>query len=134
MSDTAFEELAMPLFDSLYRYARCLADDRAEAEDLVQETYLKGLRGFASFAPGTNFRAWMYRILRNTFVTSRIGLKVQVSIDDETERFEKMPVESTPESLLLARRDVERLRGAIESLPLPFREVLLLVDVEEMSY
>ena len=65
----------MPLFDSLYRYARCLAEDRGEAEDLVQETYLKGLRGFASFRTGTNFRAWMFRILRNTFLTSRSGLR-----------------------------------------------------------
>src|SRR5438874_6718057 len=113
MAAPTFEELAMPLFDSLYNYARWLAREPAEAEDLVQETYLKGLRGFASFAPGTNFRAWMYRILRNTFLTSRSGLKAQisihVSIDDEPERFEQLPVESNPESLLLARRDVERL-------------------------
>ena len=83
-----FEELALPLLSPLYTYARWLTHDAHEAEDLVQETYLKGLRGFASFAPGTNFRAWMYRILRNTFLTSRSGLKVQVSIDDEPERFE----------------------------------------------
>src|SRR5204862_1671915 len=124
----------MPLLAPLYNFAHWLADNREEAEDLVQETYVKALKGFASFAPGTNFRAWMYRILRNTFLTSRSGLKVQISIDDEPERFEQLPVETNPESLLLARRDVERLRGAIESLPLPFREVLLLVDVEEMSY
>src|SRR5881392_1649650 len=82
---TTFESLAMPLFDSLYRYARCLANDRAEAEDLVQETYLKGLRGFLSFTPGTNFRAWMFRILRNTFLTSRSGLRAvpPLSIEDE---------------------------------------------------
>ncbi len=129
-----FEELALPLRSTLYTYARWLTSDAHEAEDLVQETFLKGLRGFGSFAPGTNFRAWMYRILRNTFLTSRTGLKVQVSIDDEPERFEQLPVESTPESLLFARRNAERLRAAIESLPLPFREVLLLVDVEEMSY
>src|SRR5438067_13498150 len=131
----AFEELAMPLFDQLYNFAHWLTQERTEAEDLVQETYVKALRGLASFQPGTNFRAWMYRILRNTFLTSRTGLKAQVSIhvsiDDEPERFEQLPVETNPESLLLARRDVERLRGAIESLPLPFREVLLLVDVEE---
>jgi len=129
-----FEELALPLLSPLYTYARWLTSDAHEAEDLVQETYLKGLRGFGSFAPGTNFRAWMYRILRNTFLTSRSGLKAQMSIDDEPERFERLSVETTPESLLFARRDLERLRAAIESLPLPFREVLLLVDVEEMSY
>src|SRR5580704_19713957 len=66
-----FEELAMPLFDSLYNFARWIARDSDDAEDLVQETYLKALRGFASFQPGTNFRAWIFRILRNTFLSSR---------------------------------------------------------------
>src|SRR5207248_6089137 len=106
---SAFEELALPLFEALYDYARWLTRDPAEAEDLVQETYLKGWRGFGSFAPGTNFRAWMYRILRNTFLTSRSGLKAQMSIDEEPERFERLAVETTPESLLFARRDLERL-------------------------
>ena len=129
-----FEELAVPLLSPLYTYARWLTSDAHEAEDLVQETYLKGLRGFKSFTQGTNFRAWMYRILRNTFLTSRSGLKAQTSIDDDPDRFEKLPVEGTPESLLFARYDVERLRAAIDALPLPFREALLLVDIEEMPY
>src|SRR5947208_11324825 len=134
---TTFEELAMPLFDSLYRYARCLADERAEAEDLVQETYLKGLRGFLSFTPGTNFRAWMFRILRNTFLTSRSGLRAvpSLSLDDEEEGAEQHAVDPlTPETKLLQRENRESLRRAIQRLPLPFREVLLLSDVEEMSY
>ena len=131
---STFEDLALPLFDQLYNFAHWLTQERSEAEDLVQETYVKALRGFSSFQPGTNFRAWMYRILRNTFLTSRSGLKAQMSIDEEPERFERLAVETTPESLLFARRDLERLRATIESLPLPFREVLLLVDVEEMSY
>jgi RNA polymerase sigma-70 factor, ECF subfamily len=52
-----FEELAIPLFDQLYNFAHWLTQDRAEADDLVQETYMKALRGFSSFQPGTNFRA-----------------------------------------------------------------------------
>src|ERR1700687_758741 len=76
-----FEELAMPLFDSLYNFAHWLTQNRDEAEDLVQETYAKALKGFSSFQPGTNFRAWIYRILRNTFLTSRTGLKSHVSLD-----------------------------------------------------
>src|SRR6266496_6600737 len=64
----AFEELAMPLFDSLYNFAHWLTQNREEAEDLVQETYAKALKGFGSFQPGTNFRAWIFRILRNTFL------------------------------------------------------------------
>ena len=61
----SFEELAMPLFDQLYNFARWLTRNTEEAEDLVQETYVKALKGFSSFQLGTNFRAWMYRILRN---------------------------------------------------------------------
>jgi DNA-directed RNA polymerase specialized sigma24 family protein len=80
-----FEELATPLFGQLYDYAHWLTRDGSEAEDLVQETYLKAFRGFGSFSAGTNFRAWIYRILRNTFLTSRTGLRAapQISIDDD---------------------------------------------------
>src|ERR1017187_4445886 len=76
----SFEELAMPLFDQLYNFAHWLTQDREEAEDLVQETYAKALRGFSSFQLGTNFRAWMYRILRNTFLTSRTGLRATATV------------------------------------------------------
>src|ERR1700722_13571791 len=69
-SDT-FEQLALPLFPSLYNHAFWLTRDQAEAEDLVQETFSKALRAFDSFQSGTNFTAWAFRILRNTFLTSR---------------------------------------------------------------
>src|SRR5882762_1558006 len=80
-----FEELAMPLFDQLYNFAHWLTQDRSEAEDLVQETYAKALRGFSSFQPGTNFRAWIYRILRNTFLTSHTGLKSAATVPLDSE-------------------------------------------------
>src|SRR5271155_6056429 len=97
----SFEELAMPLFDQLYNFAHWLTQNREEAEDLVQETYTKALRGFSSFQLGTNFRAWMYRILRNSFLSSRTGLKTMVAIDGEAEE-NLLPAESTtPESLLI---------------------------------
>src|SRR5512142_3303038 len=81
----SFEEMAMPLFPRLYNFAHWLTQNREEAEDLVQETFMKALKGFASFEPGTNFRAWMYRILRNTFLTSGTGLRAAktVSVDDD---------------------------------------------------
>ena len=75
-----FEALAMPLFAQLYNFAHWLTQDREEAEDLVQETYAKALKGFSSFQSGTNFRAWMYRILRNTFLTSRTGLRLAATV------------------------------------------------------
>jgi RNA polymerase sigma-70 factor (ECF subfamily) len=130
----AFEELAMPLFDQLYNFARWLAQDTAEAEDLVQETYAKALRGFSSFQPGTNFRAWMYRILRNSFLSSRTGLKTMVTIDGEADE-NLLPTENTtPESILIEHANREMVQQALADLPVPFREILLLCEVEEMSY
>jgi RNA polymerase sigma-70 factor (ECF subfamily) len=76
----SFERLAMPLFDQLYNFAQWMTHDREEAEDLVQETYAKALKGFSSFRLKTNFRAWMYRILRNTFLTSRTGLRATMTV------------------------------------------------------
>jgi len=75
-----FEELAMPLFDSLYNFARWLTHNSNDAEDLVQETYLKALRGFASFKGGTNFRAWIFQILRNTFLNSCSKLERRMTV------------------------------------------------------
>jgi RNA polymerase sigma-70 factor, ECF subfamily len=132
-----FEELAAPLFEALYNYARWLTRDADDAADLVQETYLKAFRGFDSFSSGSNFRAWIYRILRNTFLTSRTGLRAvpPLSIDDDPEHYsEAFADKATPESLYFGRVDAAALRSAIEALPLPFREVLLLSDVENMSY
>jgi RNA polymerase sigma-70 factor (ECF subfamily) len=129
-----FEELAVPLFDQLYNFARWLTQDTAEAEDLVQETYAKALRGFSSFQAGTNFRAWMYRILRNSFLSSRTGLKTPVVLDDEGIEAVLPPDTTTPESILLGQADQEMVQRALEELPVHFREILLLCEVEEMSY
>jgi len=136
ISSGSFEELAMPLFDSLYNFARWLTQDREEAEDLLQETFSKALKGFSSYQQGTNFRAWMYRILRNTFLTSRSGLKsaATVSLDSEEGESVQPATADTPESLLIDRANQRMVQEAIEELPLNFREVLLLCDVEEMSY
>jgi RNA polymerase sigma factor (sigma-70 family) len=77
----------MPLFDSLYNFARWLTHNSNDAEDLVQETYLKALRSFASFQPGTNFRAWIFQILRNTFLSScsKVERRMTVGMDSEEE-------------------------------------------------
>jgi RNA polymerase sigma-70 factor, ECF subfamily len=132
----SFEELAMPLFDQLYNFAHWLTQNREEAEDLVQETYIKALRGFSTFQLGTNFRAWMYRILRNTFLTSRTGLRATMTVPlDPDDDGPELAVESeTPETIFLERSNSNLLQGAIDELPVHFREVLLLCEVEEMSY
>src|SRR6516225_4118548 len=99
-----FEQLALPLAERLYNFAHWLTQDRDEAEDLVQETYAKALRGFSSFRPGTNFRAWMFRILRNAFLTSRTGLAAAATVPLEPEEEQELVDETrrTPESLTIA--------------------------------
>ncbi len=133
LTAATFEELAVPLFDQLYNFAHWLTQDRSEAEDLVQETYAKALRGFSSFQVGTNFRAWIYRILRNTFLTSRTGLKANVPLDfDETS--EPSSGLETPETVLIERAQQRIVQETMAELPVNFREILILCEVEEMSY
>ena len=134
MPAATFQELAMPLFDQLYNFAHWLTRNPTDAEDLVQETYAKALRGFGSFQAGTNFRAWIYRILRNSFLNSRAGLKVTVPIDEDGPDITLPPETTTPESLLMQRVESEMVQQALEELPVHLREILLLCEVEEMSY
>jgi RNA polymerase sigma-70 factor, ECF subfamily len=135
MDRAFFEQLAMPLFDQLYNHACWLTGDRADAEDLVQESYAKALKGFASFAEGTNLRAWMFRILRNAFLNSRSGLKQKTEyLEDEAGVDEAVAHEVTPETLFLASESQEAIFSALERLPVAHREIILLCDVDEMSY
>src|SRR5580658_10961801 len=131
-----FEELAMPLFDSLYNFARWLVHDSNDAEDLVQETYLKALRSFTSFQPGTNFRAWMFRILRNNFLSScsKLERRMTVAMDSEEDGPELAADTKTPETILMNRFNSQLMQRAIDDLPVHYRETLLLCEVEEMSY
>lgn len=108
----------MPLFDQLYNFAHWLTQDRSEADDLVQETYAKALRGFSLFQPGTNFRAWIYRILRNTFLTSRTGLKAAVMTVELDEATDELAVTDTPESIFIDQSQQQILQEAIGALPL----------------
>ena len=129
-----FEELAMPYFARLYNFACWLTADRTAAEDLVQESYMKALKGFSSFQQGTNFRAWIYRILRNTFLTSKTGLQTAGSFGDEELAQSEPATNITPETILLANLEQQAIQQALEALPVNFREVILLCDLEEMSY
>jgi RNA polymerase sigma-70 factor (ECF subfamily) len=134
-----FEDLALPLLPSLYNVAMWLARNPADAEDLVQETFLKALRGFGGFEAGTNFKAWIFRILRNTYLTSRSGLAAMRTVALEEELEEHMIPESaiewqTPEMNLMRLSDKASLQAAMEALPAPLLEVILLCDVEELKY
>ena len=131
-----FEELAMPLVSSVYNLARWLVRNEIEAEDLVQETFLKALRNFGSFQPGTDFRAWIFRILRNTFLSSRSTLERRMTVELKNE--EELPLSRaqciSPESLFIESYNIAAIRSAIEQLPLRSREVILLCDVEDLAY
>jgi len=135
LEDKDFEKLAVPLLDGLYNFARWLCGDPDEARDLVQETLLKALRAFASFQQGTNFSAWMFRILRNTFLTSRTGLERRNTQQEDEETFADSAVNAeTPEIALIRRADTELVQAAIAQLTPAWQEVVLLADVEEMKY
>jgi len=131
----------MPLLPSLYNVARWLTRDAVEAEDLVQETFLKALRGFAGFEQGSNFKAWIFRILRNTYLSSRNGLAAMrtVALEEELEDSSALVPEgaidrATPELNLMRLADRAALEDAMQSLAPPLLEVILLCDVEEMKY
>jgi len=131
-----FEELAMPMVNSVYNLARWLARNDHDAEDLVQETYLKAFRSFSSFQAGTNFRAWIFRILRNTFLKSRPlrERQLMVGLDSEEQIIPAFATCTTPESLFIDSSGIAAIRTAIEELPAIYREVILMCDVEEASY
>jgi RNA polymerase sigma-70 factor (ECF subfamily) len=142
---SAFEDLALPLLPALYNVAFWLTRNATDAEDLVQESFLKALRGFAGFEPGTNFKAWIFRILRNTYLTSRTGLEATRTVALEEELDEQRVSgpglypegaidRQTPEINLIRLADRAMLHGALEKLPPPLLEVILLCDVEEMKY
>ena len=131
-----FEQLALPLFASLYNHAFWLTRNQAEAEDLVQETFSKALRAFDTFQPGTNFKAWIFRILRNTFLTTRTGIATSrtVFLEDHPDTLDTIAAGSTPEDTLIRLDNQAALRAALEQLQPQLREALLLCDVEEIKY
>jgi RNA polymerase sigma-70 factor, ECF subfamily len=132
----AFEQLALPLFASLYNHAHWLTRNPSEAEDLVQETFTKALRAFDSFQPGTNFKAWIFRILRNTFLTTRAGIAAShtVFLEDHPETLDTTASGATPEDILLRLDNEAALHTALEQLQPQLREALLLCDAEEIKY
>jgi RNA polymerase sigma factor (sigma-70 family) len=135
-SSPDFDELALPLFNGLYSFARWLARSEADAEDLVQETYLKAFRSFATFQPGTNFQAWIFRILKNTFLTSRTSAQSRLtSLSNSDEVLADLPSDfPDPDTVLMDRVRLDVLQTAMQQLPLSLREVLVSCDLEDASY
>lgn len=131
-----FQALAVPLLGPLYNHACWLVRDRSEAEDLVQETLAKALRAFDTFEPETNFKAWIFRILRNTFLTSRAAMASSrtVFLEDHPDANVLEDAAATPEMMVIQLDNLDALRKALDQLSPPFREVILLCDLEELKY
>ena len=138
-----FERDVLPLLPNLYGAALRMTRKPADAEDLVQDTYLRAFRGFAGFQEGTNLKAWLYRILTNSFInTYRKKQRQPQTVDgpDDIEdwylfdRLGAQSVEDSAEDEVLDRLPDDDVKQALESLPENFRIPVLLADVEGFSY
>jgi RNA polymerase sigma factor (sigma-70 family) len=129
-----FEALMLPLMNDAYNLARWLMKNQEDAEDAVQESYLRAFRFFASFQ-GTNFRAWLLRIVRNTCYSALGARKLkekEVPLEEEAGAIED---DSPLPPVSLARKaTVEAVREAIAALPVEFREAVVLREIEGLSY
>src|SRR5512146_1118049 len=132
----SFESLVMPLLPALYRHAFWFCRNHSEAEDLVQESISKALRAFDSFQQDTHFKAWIFRILHNTFLTSRTNIAASrtVFLEDQSEVFDISDDRPTPEDTLIRLDNLAAIDEALDRLPPLLREVLLLCDAEVLKY
>jgi RNA polymerase sigma-70 factor (ECF subfamily) len=138
--DTAAEEDlasdALAYVDQLYATALRLTRSPSDAEDLVQDTYLKAFRAAGQFRPGTNLKAWLFTILQNTFRNLRRD-RGREPVDIDSETVERAPVRADapdPEQRLIAKSLDADVREALDSLPPAFREAVWLRDVEDLAY
>jgi len=130
----AFEEAVLPHLDAAYNLARWLTRNTQDAEDVVQEAYLRAFRFFGGFHGG-NARAWLLKIVRNTCYTWLHQNRTHQATDLFDEQIHTDVAESrNPETLLLQRADGQLLNQALDELPTDFREVLVLLELEGLSY
>ncbi|MCB1039714.1 MAG: sigma-70 family RNA polymerase sigma factor [Acidimicrobiales bacterium] len=146
MADQAtFTEQAMPLMSSLYSAALRMTRNPADAEDLVQETYLRAYRGFGGFQEGTNLKAWLYRILTNTYINAYRAKQrrpEETDLDEVEDLYlyrrigglEAARTGRSAEDELMDTFSEAEVKAAIEDLPEAFRMAVLLADVEGFSY
>lgn len=136
-----FERQAIPHMDALYNYAIKMTGDSDDASDLIQDTYLKAFRFFDKFEQGTNCKAWLFRIMKNTFINNyRKSVKEPDKVDyEDVENFYENIKASNTDSAHL-EKDIydnlldDELSQAISSLPEDFRTVVILADIEGFSY
>lgn len=138
-----FEAAAMPFVDALYNTAYRMTRNAEDAEDLVQETYFKAYKYYDKFEEGTNFKAWLFKIMKNTFINNyrkRLLAPPQSDFADIEESFESQVSEEAgqhiknPEEEFLEDVLDEDVQRSLESLPPDYRMVVLLADLEGFSY
>ncbi len=138
---SAFEQEMIPHFNVLYNYAFRLTGSSDDAKDLVQETFMKAFRFFDSFEKGTNSKAWLYKILKNTFINNyrKKTSEPQKVVYEEVENFYDTIRDDTVDSTNLEKKYFDSQMGdeitsALNELPEEFRQVVLLCDIEEWTY
>ena len=136
-----FEAEAIPHMDSLYNFALKMTGNSDDANDLIQETYLKSFRFFDKFEKGTNCKAWLFRIMKNTFINSyRKKTKEPDKVDyEDVEKFYETVKPSSTDSAHLEKEIYDNLlddeiTSAIASLPDDFKTVIILSDIEGFTY
>lgn len=138
--DESFQREALPWMDDVYRFALSLTRDASDAEDVVQETFLRAYRSWHTFQKGSDARRWLFTICRNVFLRSRERHRLEVELEDgDAEALSAMRIHqgmiNDGTDSLLARIDLApALKEALAGLDEPFRSVVVLVDVEDQSY
>lgn len=139
--NAAFEREALPWIDDVYRFALSLTRDEADADDVVQDTYLRAFRSWHTYAQGTDCRRWLFTICRNAFLRSRERVQPTVELEgDEAHDALALGVlfcqaHDAGYDDLFARLDLApAIERALRNVPEPFRSAIVLVDVEDQSY
>jgi len=135
-----FQKEMMPYADALFNYAMYLSSDRELSKDLLQDTYVKAFRFFDKFEQGTNAKAWLYRIMKNTFINEYRRVHRQPELVEFDEHVSPYQMSRTSDGMNDLRDKMEsrmfddELAGAIAGLPDKFRSVVVLRDIEDMPY
>lgn len=135
----AFSQAALEHLDALYGYALALTRDQTEAEDLVQETYLRAVSAFGQLVPNSNLKGWLFVIMRHAWLNQLRHLKsgprfVELKAEDENRAFQSDRSREDPYLVYLRKLERAEIQAAIADLPDPYREIIVLRDIEGFSY